>query len=237
MQTVKIVLLVLSGTIFTRAILPPRKPASPEATKNNDKKGVYKGQAFEHLVRLLSNMVWFAVLPTIITTILLALHDQYPQLAPLLCPANPDQLEPLERISPRFLLGALLTIAAGTLRLWSYHALGALFTFEVFIKDEHALVASGPYALVRHPSYTGTILMLLGEHLMQFGRAGYVEYCGVAHTPFAVLVYAWPPIALFGALSLWRRTAVEDVQLRDRFGGVWDEYAARVKWKLIPYVV
>ncbi|CDO72520.1 hypothetical protein BN946_scf184983.g3 [Trametes cinnabarina] len=229
--TIKVILLAASGVVFTRALSPPKRRAPEKA------KGIYRGQAFEYLVRFLAYLVWLAVLPTIASTLLLALHEQFPAVAPLLCPANPDRLEPLKQITPRFLLGTILTIAGGSFRLWSYRVLGDLFTYEVVLKENHAIVSNGPYAYVRHPSYTGVILMLVGEHLMQFGDAGYVPYCGIRHTPFAPIVYSWPFIALFGAISLYRRCAVEDKQLQERFGDGWKEYAARVRWKLFPYVV
>lgn len=177
-----------------------------------------------------------AALPTIASTVLLALHDRVPAVAPLLCPSNPDRLEPLLQISPRFLIGTILTIAGGSFRLWSYKVMGDLFTYEVVIKKSHSLVTSGPYAYVRHPSYTGVILMLIGEHLMQFGDAGYVPYCGIKHTPFWPVVWSWPLIAIFGGFSLFRRCAVEDKQLVEHFGTVWKEYAAKVRWRLFPYV-
>ncbi|KAI0667903.1 hypothetical protein C8Q78DRAFT_303100 [Trametes maxima] len=231
MLTLKVILLAVSGVVFTRAISPPKRRAPGGA------KGIYRGQAFEYLVRFLAYLVWLAVLPTISSTLLLALYDYVPAVAPLLCPASPDHLEPLTKITPRFLVGTLLTIAGGSFRLWSYEALGELFTYEVVIKENHAIVSHGPYAYVRHPSYTGVILMLIGEHLMQFGDTGYVPYCGIKQTPFAPIAYSWPFIAIFGATSLYRRCAVEDAQLKQRFGEGWREYAAKVRWKLFPYVV
>ncbi|KAI0833834.1 hypothetical protein BC628DRAFT_1308518 [Trametes gibbosa] len=233
MLTSKVVLLAVSGIIFTRALSPPSR-------RGSGTKGIYKGQAFEYLVRFLAYLVWvnrLAVLPTIASTILLALHDKIPDVAPLLCPSSYDNLQPLAAITPRFLIGTVLTLSGGLIRLWSYQAMGELFTYEVVIKKTHSLVTTGPYAYVRHPSYTGVILMLIGEHLMQFGDAGYVTYCGIKHTHFAVVVYSWPLIALFGAVSLYRRCTVEDAQLGEHFGVVWRNYSARVRWALFPYVV
>ena len=36
------------------------------------------------------------------------------------------------------------------------------FTFELAILKDHALVPTGPYAWVRHPSYAGALLSAIG---------------------------------------------------------------------------
>jgi len=43
-----------------------------------------------------------------------------------------------------------------------YRTLGRHFTFQLSIKRNHTLVKDGPYAVVRHPGYTGYLLMVLG---------------------------------------------------------------------------
>ncbi|KAI0327213.1 ICMT-domain-containing protein [Cubamyces sp. BRFM 1775] len=225
----KIVLLASSTVVFTRAMHPPKRAASQP-----DK--VYKGQPFEHVVRFLAYLVWVAALPSIASAVLLAFYTHKPELVPLLCPASPDNIEPLEHISPRFLIGSILVLAGGSYRLWAFHQLGELFTYELTIKKKHSLVTSGPYAYVRHPSYTGVILLLIGQQLMQFGETGYAPYCGIVGTPFGLVVRSWPFIAVFGTLSLFRRCVVEDAQLKEKFGEVWVDYAAKVKWRLFPYL-
>jgi protein-S-isoprenylcysteine O-methyltransferase Ste14 len=53
----------------------------------------------------------------------------------------------------------LVVLAAGVaLRTWAILTLGRLFKFVVVIQDGHRVVASGPYRLLRHPSYTGGLL-------------------------------------------------------------------------------
>ena len=177
------------------------------------------------------------VSPSLSQSVLLLSHDVYPKSAPMLCPANARSLSPLLEMSPRFLMGVPLVFAGALFRLWSYRALGSLFTFEVSIKSDHALISSGPYAFVRHPAYTGVVAILLGEQLMQFGAGAYVPYCGIAATPFVVFIYIWRVGSLFTVYSLYKRCSVEDEQLRERFGGVWEEYAERVRCKLVPFLL
>ena len=117
-------------------------------------------------------------MPSIAFAVLLSFHPLKPEFAPLLCPANPDDIEPLKHISPRFFVGSILVPAGGSYRLWAFHQLDELFTYELTLKKEHSLATSGPYANVRHPSYTGVILLLIGQQLMQAGGTGNVPYCG-----------------------------------------------------------
>jgi len=41
-----------------------------------------------------------------------------------------------------------------------------MFTFEMSIRKNHKLITSGPYAIVRHPSYVGVILVASGLMLI-----------------------------------------------------------------------
>ena len=122
------------------------------------------------------------------------------------------------------------------LRLTSYRALGSLFTYEVVIKDDHHLITTGPYHYVRHPSYTGAALLLLGAHLIHFGEGGYITECRIADTPLVSCVVIWVCLSAFSVMSLYRRCNVEEAQLRERFGAIWEGYCRDVPWRLVPYV-
>lgn len=61
-----------------------------------------------------------------------------------------------------FGLGVALMWAGVTLRLWAVRTLGSYFQPLVTIQSEHRLVTEGPYGLVRHPSYTGALITLIG---------------------------------------------------------------------------
>jgi len=45
----------------------------------------------------------------------------------------------------------------------AFRELGPNFTFEASMSPNHSLATQGPYAVVRHPSYTGHFLMILGQ--------------------------------------------------------------------------
>ena len=69
-------------------------------------------------------------------------------------------------VSWPFLVGTLIASLGGLIRYKCYQALGHMFTFEVSIRRYHKLVTSGPYAIVRHPSYVGSILVVIGVLLI-----------------------------------------------------------------------
>ena len=60
-------------------------------------------------------------------------------------------------------LAGLALLAAGqALRIWAVRTLGRFFTAVVRTEPDQAVVRRGPYRILRHPSYTGTFLTLLG---------------------------------------------------------------------------
>ena len=58
--------------------------------------------------------------------------------------------------------GAAVALSGVALRQWSIVTLGRFFTERVTICRDHQVVASGPYRLVRHPGYAGTLLTVAG---------------------------------------------------------------------------
>ncbi len=74
---------------------------------------------------------------------------------------------PLEVHAPGIrLLGLAVLLAATALTLWARLALGAMWSAAPTVKQEHQLRTSGPYAITRHPIYTGLLGMLLGSGLL-----------------------------------------------------------------------
>ncbi|MGB9370921.1 MAG: isoprenylcysteine carboxylmethyltransferase family protein, partial [Halobacteriota archaeon] len=120
--------------------------------------------------------------------------------------------------SGAFYLGIVLMIAGILLRQWSIAVLGRYFSRTVGVQEGQAVVDRGPYRLVRHPAYTGTLLIMvgLGFVLQSWG---------------AVLVL----IAFFGVTFGYRIHVEEDV-LTSKLGDEYVAYAKRTK-RLIPYVL
>jgi protein-S-isoprenylcysteine O-methyltransferase Ste14 len=92
------------------------------------------------------------------------------------------------------------------------------FSSEVRIQSErgHFVESGGPYRFVRHPGYLSALLL--------FGA-----------TPFA-LGSLWAIFPTLGALGIFvRRAILEDGMLRAELPG-YAEYAARVRFRLMPGV-
>src|SRR5216684_2743132 len=52
------------------------------------------------------------------------------------------------------------------LTLWARFSLGTMWSAAPKVKDDHQLRTHGPYAVTRHPIYTGMLGMLLGATLL-----------------------------------------------------------------------
>lgn len=115
------------------------------------------------------------------------------------------------------LLGLVLAWAGLLLRLWAVVTLGRSFTTTVQVRPGQQVVATGPYRLVRHPSYLGLLVLFLGLGL------------GLGDLAGAVVLVVLP------ALALVRRIQVEEAALRAGLGDRYDDYAAG-RARLLPRV-
>ena len=78
--------------------------------------------------------------------------------------------------------GIVLLLAATAFALWARVALGTMWSSSVVAKTGHTLRTDGPYAVTRHPIYTGLAGMLLGTALIDdLGRTAAVFVLGVAY--------------------------------------------------------
>lgn len=114
-------------------------------------------------------------------------------------------------------LGAVL-LALGMGIAWQTFRYNTFAAPQVRVQADrgHHVVTDGPYRIVRHPMYAGAILWLVGAPLM-LG-----SWWGVAAVPLIVA-------------ALGRRAVGEERMLRHELTG-YDEYAKRVRYRLIPGV-
>ena len=106
-------------------------------------------------------------------------------------------------------------IVGQLLRWWSVTTLGKFFTVDVAIRVEHRVIDSGPYRVLRHPSYSAILLVYLGIGLC-IGNA------------VALIV-----VFVSSALALLRRIRVEEDVLVSGLGNAYRAYMMRTK-RLIP---
>ena len=111
-------------------------------------------------------------------------------------------------------LGVVLFAAGGALRLWPVFVLGRRFSGLVAIQPGHALVTTGIYGVIRHPSYLGLLVNAAGWALAFRSGVG------------LLLVALMLPVVL-------ARINAEERLLRAQFGSAYDAYRDRTA-RLIP---
>lgn len=112
----------------------------------------------------------------------------------------------------------LLLIVAGLIFRWvAIITLWRYFTVNVTIADDHKLITRGLYGIIRHPSYTGSLLSFLG--------------LGLAFSNWYSLVIVVLPITA----AFMYRIKVEEAALLEFFGEQYRQYASETK-RLIPII-
>jgi protein-S-isoprenylcysteine O-methyltransferase len=115
-------------------------------------------------------------------------------------------------------LSMCLFIAGRLIRQQAIQQLGKWFTMTICINDEQQLIESGWYGKMRHPSYTGILMIFFGLGLLMNNWLGLIGTVAPA------------------TLTFLYRIHVEEKESRPHFGSNYDNYAQRVPAKLIPYV-
>jgi protein-S-isoprenylcysteine O-methyltransferase Ste14 len=64
------------------------------------------------------------------------------------------------------ILGLVVLAASTAFTLWARFSLGTMWSWDPVVREEHQLRTHGPYAVTRHPIYTGFLGMLLGTTLL-----------------------------------------------------------------------
>lgn len=116
-----------------------------------------------------------------------------------------------------FWVGIACMWAGLILRLWAVLTLGRFFRLVVLVQEGHRVVDRGPYRLLRHPSYAGTMLTLLG---------------------LGLALRSWPGCAaavLIPLIGYAPRIIVEERALRDSLGDAYVRYSRRTR-RLLPFV-
>jgi len=114
-------------------------------------------------------------------------------------------------------LAELLVLAGLAVALWGRATIGRNWDIAPALKADHELIERGPYAYVRHPMYSGLVLMLLGTALWLGSPAALVGF-------------------IAGCLGTWLKLRREETLLARHFGARYAAYQARVK-ALIPLIL
>jgi protein-S-isoprenylcysteine O-methyltransferase Ste14 len=112
-------------------------------------------------------------------------------------------------------IGIALSVLGVAFSLWAIVTLGRHYDLVLEVHQDHELVRRGPYALVRHPVYTGLAL----------------HFAGVCLSTGNLLLIAGTLLVSFPAFYL--RARAEEALLRERFGAEYERYAGEVPM-LVP---
>jgi protein-S-isoprenylcysteine O-methyltransferase Ste14 len=115
---------------------------------------------------------------------------------------------------PVRVVGLAVGLTGAGLLVWASVLLGRFMMHEAAVREDHALIESGPYRFVRHPVYTGYLALLLGS--------------GVAS--LNVCLWLLWPVSLVGILI---QAASEEQLLVERFGRDYERYVLRTG-RLVP---
>jgi protein-S-isoprenylcysteine O-methyltransferase Ste14 len=186
------------------------------------------------------------------------------------------------RVSPQLILGTTMAVIGGLTRWACYKAMKELFTFQLSVRKGHRLVTwgestsiyifdawanlivQGPYAYVRHPSYTGALLAGSGTILsLVVGRGSWVRECLWTFLSRFIWPSQWrapgnttttslsweiesfdpgPTLVVLALTLLLARVAFvprmkkEDEMMEREFGQEWRQWRTRVRWKMVPWI-
>ncbi|MBV8152955.1 MAG: isoprenylcysteine carboxylmethyltransferase family protein [Candidatus Eremiobacteraeota bacterium] len=110
--------------------------------------------------------------------------------------------------------GIVLVLAGTGFAMWARVTLGTMWTGAPAQRAGHRLCTTGPFALARHPIYTGFLTMLIGTACA----------CGLG---------SWTGPVVAGAIALFFKIRDEEKLMHETFGSQYDAYRARVP-ALIP---
>ena len=116
-----------------------------------------------------------------------------------------------------FWLGAAVTVAGLLFAVWAREHLGRNWSRSVTIKEDHELITTGPYAVVRHPIYTGILTGFLGMAIAISQVRGFLVV-----------------VLIFGVF--WIKLRMEEEFMRSQFGETYARYARQTA-ALVPYLL
>lgn len=116
-----------------------------------------------------------------------------------------------------FWVGIVLMLAGLAFRWYAIRVLGKYFTRDVATRADQQVVERGPYRLIRHPSYSGSLLTVLGF--------------GLATTNWLALII----VVGLALLGIGYRVYVEEQALSRDLGDNYRNYMQRTR-RFIPFV-
>lgn len=112
--------------------------------------------------------------------------------------------------------GVLVTCVGVAIAIWARTILGGNWSSMVTVKQDHTLIRTGPYAVVRHPIYSGLILAILGT---------------------ALAIGQWRALAAVGVMFVMflAKSRIEERFMIGEFGREYEDYRRGTN-AIIPFV-
>jgi protein-S-isoprenylcysteine O-methyltransferase Ste14 len=117
-----------------------------------------------------------------------------------------------------FSLGIVMVVGGLVFRLWAIKTLARYFTSTVQIVSGHRVIQHGPYKVVRHPSYLGALITIVGSAV-------------VLEAPVSALIAL---VAMAYAYTV--RIGVEEIALVSELGEEYRKFQQVRRYKVIPLV-
>jgi protein-S-isoprenylcysteine O-methyltransferase Ste14 len=114
-------------------------------------------------------------------------------------------------------IGIVSMLLGVSLRVWANRVLGAYYTRTLKVTSNQIVVDQGPYRLVRHPGYLGTIFFWMGGRL---ASNNWIALIIITLTVWTVYIY---------------RIRSEEAMLVQELGEAYQNYRQRIK-RLIPLI-
>lgn len=113
-------------------------------------------------------------------------------------------------------VGLGMTLLGYLLMNWAVIALDKQFSDYITIQNNHKLITTGPYKLIRHPRYLGIIIFLSGISLV------FISWFGLIFVLVTIVILIW-------------RIKDEEKLMHDEFKKEWETYKKK-SYSIIPYV-
>ena len=227
------------------SVTPPQPPPS-EREGDKPKDDVVKVDAYR-LTRITRRIQWIIYLVQVVAVLAeyFSLNNfPFHLLKALYSPDFITWHQPLDAIM------LLLTTLGLVLRVWAYATLGRLFTFQLAIRKDHKLIRHGPYKFLRHPSYTGAFIIVLGTvyfiyeplmfttlaHIQPFFKTfGFSSFVNVSLLSGSSFIHAmvWFPFLAVALVMMKARVQQEEKMLKAEFAKDWAEHEQNT-WGVVP---
>ncbi|KAH7911154.1 hypothetical protein BJ138DRAFT_27181 [Hygrophoropsis aurantiaca] len=230
MSLINLSLLFASTVAMNISVTPPTSPASSSERVKVSWVDIALTTGGVYLMKAVIFAPCLAAMAVVVAT-----NYPSPYSSQILSTLLPNRWLQTPTVSRYLIAGVFASIIGAAGRVWCYRTLGRHFTYQLSILKGHRLLTSGPYAIVRHPSYTAAILVSSGLTLVHLAPGSFTQSCGWLETILGKTLFsAWIFEVLLFILIALIRTKKEDNMLKGQFGIEWERYAKRVRYRLLP---